>query len=1070
MQRIITLALLLLFSSAAVGQTVIARQDFETTPATPTLNFTGVTPISGTNAAGGRPASANFAFEGSRAWSFNGSATQTATFDNVSLSGFRDVVAQFRLAAFSATSGNGMEVEDVVLVEISTDNGTTYSQELRVTGFGSGGTAGNVVWDYNATGIAETTFDGLNDPVIFAPAGSAVRTTDGFSTVRLLIPDGTSQIRLRITANCNNSNERWCVDDVRITGTPTVSQPPTKLVIASISPASPTVGQPFSITVQAQDNTDAPQAVTSTTTISLARLAGTGTLGGTTTGSISNGQSSTVISGLTYSVAESGVTLQASATSGMSLAAGTSAEFSVSTVVLPTRLVVTVVSPTSPVLNQPFSVTVEAQDGGGTARPVNQATTITLTRASGTGTLGGTTTGSIPNGQTSTVISGLTYNTAQTGVTLTATATSGMSLSSGTSASFNVVSMGSVPQIVIEPTLNSVGLRSALVTQYRPSSVLSYNGARDQMYANIYNVNNKLRCVYTGFEITLNRSSTTPRSDANAGGINCEHTWPQSLGATGQAQSDMHHLFPTRIDANNERSNLRFNDIPDASTNLWRRLAQTLTTIPPSNIDEYSELRTGIEYEPREDHKGNVARAIFYFYTMYESQADDAFFTAQRDVLYRWHYQDPVDSAEYARTFAIAGFQSNRPNPFVLDSTLIRRAYFPSITTANFTGGGTIPAGTYDNITITSNATLGGNVSAIGTVQFNGGNLNTGGFTLNLSTSGQLASENTVPGQYLIGTVSAQRPLSGSTPIDVGGLGVVINPLGNNLGNVSVTRVSGTAGIVTVGSQSGIARRWNISPQFQPSSNVNVQLLWNSADNNSKTGILALWKSNNGGLSWQQVSGADVRASFEAEFMTNSFSDFTVTDADNPLPVELSDFKAQQHERGVELIWTTASEKNNAGFEVQRRTENSVGASWSVLGFVKGKGTTSNAQSYSFVDRTASGKVQYRLKQVDFDGQFEILPTVEVEAGLPRSFELGQNYPNPFNPSTAISYQLPISSKVRLVIYDILGREVATLVNGRQEAGRYSVPFNAASLSSGVYFYRLQASSFVETKKMMLVK
>ncbi len=188
------------------------------------------------------------------------------------------------------------------------------------------------------------------------------------------------------------------------------------------------------------------------------------------------------------------------------------------------------------------------------------------------------------------------------------------------------------------------------------------------------------------------------------------------------------------------------------------------------------------------------------------------------------------------------------------------------------------------------------------------------------------------------------------------------------------------------------------------------------------------------------------------------------------LPVELSDFKAQQHERGVELIWTTASEKNNAGFEVQRRTENSAGTSWSVLGFVKGNGTTSEAKSYSFVDRTASGKVQYRLKQVDFDGAFEMLPIVEVDAGLPRSFELGQNYPNPFNPSTVISYQLPISSEVRLVIYDMLGREVATLVNGRQEAGRYSVSFNAASLSSGVYFYRLQASNFVETRKMMLVK
>jgi hypothetical protein len=114
--------------------------------------------------------------------------------------------------------------------------------------------------------------------------------------------------------------------------------------------------------------------------------------------------------------------------------------------------------------------------------------------------------------------------------------------------------------------------------------------------------------------------------------------------------------------------------------------------------------------------------------------------------------------------------------------------------------------------------------------------------------------------------------------------------------------------------------------------------------------------------------------------------------------------------------------------------------------------------------------VQYRLKQIDFDGQFEYSNVIEVDAGLPKVFALEQNYPNPFNPSTVMSYQLPVASNVSLKVYDVLGREVATLVNGRQEAGRYSVSFNAASFASGVYFYRLQAGNFVQTKKMMLVK
>jgi hypothetical protein len=114
--------------------------------------------------------------------------------------------------------------------------------------------------------------------------------------------------------------------------------------------------------------------------------------------------------------------------------------------------------------------------------------------------------------------------------------------------------------------------------------------------------------------------------------------------------------------------------------------------------------------------------------------------------------------------------------------------------------------------------------------------------------------------------------------------------------------------------------------------------------------------------------------------------------------------------------------------------------------------------------------VQYRLKQIDFNGQFEYSNMIEVDAGVPTQFALEQNYPNPFNPTTMIRYELPVASTVSLKVYDVLGREVATLVNERQEAGAYSVAFNANALSSGIYFYRLQAGNFISTKKMMLVK
>jgi hypothetical protein len=206
----------------------------------------------------------------------------------------------------------------------------------------------------------------------------------------------------------------------------------------------------------------------------------------------------------------------------------------------------------------------------------------------------------------------------------------------------------------------------------------------------------------------------------------------------------------------------------------------------------------------------------------------------------------------------------------------------------------------------------------------------------------------------------------------------------------------------------------------------------------------------------------------EVRATTTAFGEFILGSNDNSLPVELVAFTARNTAEGVQLTWRTASEQNNAGFEVQRRSEKA--SEWQVLGFVRGAGTTAEAQSYTFLDKSASGKVQYRLKQIDFDGQFEYSNVIEVDAGLPKVFALEQNYPNPFNPSTVMSYQLPVASNVSLKVYDVLGREVATLVNGRQEAGRYSVSFNAASFASGVYFYRLQAGNFVQTKKMMLVK
>ena len=190
------------------------------------------------------------------------------------------------------------------------------------------------------------------------------------------------------------------------------------------------------------------------------------------------------------------------------------------------------------------------------------------------------------------------------------------------------------------------------------------------------------------------------------------------------------------------------------------------------------------------------------------------------------------------------------------------------------------------------------------------------------------------------------------------------------------------------------------------------------------------------------------------------------------LPVELTSFSANVSNSNVSLSWSTASETNNSGFQIER----SNGSEYVSLGFIAGHGTTTDIQNYSYVDQNVNaGKYTYRLKQVDFNGKFEYSNAVEVEVLGVKEFTLGQNYPNPFNPSTTINFSLAVDSKVSLKIFDVLGQEVATLLNGQLAAGNHPVSFDASSLNSGVYFYRIDASGvdgqkFSSTKKMILTK
>ena len=227
----------------------------------------------------------------------------------------------------------------------------------------------------------------------------------------------------------------------------------------------------------------------------------------------------------------------------------------------------------------------------------------------------------------------------------------------------------------IFPDLHGQELLDSLITVYRTNTVLTYDNARDTLFAKIDNNNDSLTCVYTGYTVYVDPTQDPPTYTYRNYNFQTEHTWPQSKGATGQAKSDMHHLYPVWGNANGSRGNNPFAEIPDNETNTWWYLNGSYSDPLQGATDLCSEKASG-RLEPREDHKGNVARAMFYFYTMYKDLADSLFFAAQKNVLYQWHYIDPVDSSEYARNGLIASYQADKRNPFIVDTTLIRRAYF----------------------------------------------------------------------------------------------------------------------------------------------------------------------------------------------------------------------------------------------------------------------------------------------------------------------------------------------------------------------------------------------------------
>jgi hypothetical protein len=244
--------------------------------------------------------------------------------------------------------------------------------------------------------------------------------------------------------------------------------------------------------------------------------------------------------------------------------------------------------------------------------------------------------------------------------------------------------------------------------------------------------------------------------------------------------------------------------------------------------------------------------------------------------------------------------------------------------------------------------------------------------------------------------------------------------------------------------------------------------LWNSNDVSLYTGTFAdllITSDSNGGaigLGWHQYDFS-LRA-----FKVSKYGNL----GEIVVPVELLSFSGEVIDKKVNLNWTTATETNNRGFEIQRSTiVESKNKVWKEIGFVPGSGTTTDPKSYSFIDHNIeTGIYQYRLKQIDFDGSFKYSNVVEVTVNVSLKYSLEQNFPNPFNPTTTIKFSNPKEVQVNLSVYNILGEKVKELKNGVMKPGYFEVQFDASAIASGVYFYRIKEGDFVQTKKMILLK
>ncbi len=403
-----------------------------------------------------------------------------------------------------------------------------------------------------------------------------------------------------------------------------------------------------------------------------------------------------------------------------------------------------------------------------------------------------------------------------------------------------------------------------------------------------------------------------------------------------------------------------------------------------------------------------------------------------------------------------------------------------------FTSGSQLLSGLTINRTSSGSVSLGTNLTISGTLALTSGTMTLGANNLTLGSSASVTGAST--SNFIVtdaaGVVTRAVPATNTDVLfPVGPSSSSYNPaiINNNGGtadNYSVKVANSTANTLTPANQI-VNKQWTINESVDGGSNAVITLQWNTGDqvgSFTQSGCV-IGKYTGTGTIWTEYATTAVSSTNPFTSKTSAITGTGVFQNSvyslgnkGALPVELTSFNAKVTGKTTQLSWTTATELNNYGFEIQRSKKSSE--SFEKVGFVNGAGNSNSPKSYSFSDKNlANGNYIYRLKQIDLGGEYKYSNEVEVIVNsTPKQYTLEQNYPNPFNPSTRINFSIMNPGLVTVNIYNAIGQVVKTISKTYSEAGSYSVDFNGTTMPSGIYFYKLQSGSFSQIRKMMLVK